>query len=181
MTRGAVPFPKRDPEAWQVGLGTIRFVQTVVKAELFALQTEAVFDAEKASGEDGAAVSFKGDELATFTIRLTAWSPDGLDQIIDACKYVREQSRTKGIAVTHPILNAAKISAMVVKQIKWPNAEDGGKPTAEFACIQWRAKKKTAKSVAKKVAEADVPAIYNAHVVKKPAPPKDPAKLPIPL
>ncbi len=167
----SIPTPRQDPNAWQVTIGTILVKESVIRAHLFGLETSSSYDKPKARGRNGASIRFTGDELATFSIRLTGSNADGLNTIRAICRYVREASREQGIAVSHPMLQDADVASMVVEKIKWPDNASADTYVAELSCTQWAAPPKTTKSVAKKITDADLPGDLLSSSKKPPPPP----------
>jgi hypothetical protein len=169
-----VPTPRQDPKLWTVMIGTTSFDEALVRSHLYNLKTSSSYDKPKANGRNGATLRYQGEELATFTIRLTASSAEGLNALMTVLAYVRSVAKERGIAVSHPMLAAAGVTAMVIDDTKWPDCSDADVYVVEFSCTQWAPPPKTTKSVTKKISDADLPGdlLTTAKKPKPAAPPK---------
>lgn len=176
----SAPYPANSGDAWQVVIGRIVLKQTEVLVELLDLETGAAFDKQKPSGKSGATIKYQGDELASFTIRLRSWNPEGFAKLIEVCKLAKKHpSSGEGLDVAHPMLDAADVHKMVVEKIHWPGNDQNAQQEATLTCTQWAKVPVGGKSVAKKVETSASPDAYgwskegkkNFDLPKPPTPP----------
>jgi hypothetical protein len=171
----STPFGVDEPDAWQLTIGQRAIPQETLVMSLRGLKTGKKLDIKEATGADGASITKQGRKLARFNIVLTTANREGFAEmmrILDLC-----DNSDDAIPVSHPMLTRAKVSAMIVEDIDWPDSDDVSKPVATLSCVQFAPKRKSAKSVTKAVTST-LPAssaVFNATpVVPKPTKPTMP-------
>lgn len=139
-------FPYRNPTGWQVQIGSVLVPVDVCTVAISGLKTSIRLDKQAGSGRSGATIRYLGDELAAWTIDLTAWSQAGFDVLFAVCALAKKQ-QGQPLTVYHPLLTeGAGVDRMIVESVEWPNGVvSGGVMTAKLTCTQWAPAPKTPK------------------------------------
>ncbi len=147
-------FPYNDPQGWQCQIAGINVNLKVLRVLLKGLKSSIKLDKKPAVGRNGASLTYQGENLAEWTIELTATNENGWI-ILEAITAIAAKAKGDWLDVYHPLLAAREITKMVVESIDGPEF-DGGMMTTTFACVQYAKPEKKTVSAASKASTLKV-------------------------
>jgi hypothetical protein len=162
-------FPHTDPQSWQIAIGSFFVDMKVMKALVKGLKSSIKLDKKGAVGRDGATLTYQGDNLAEWTIELTAWNATGW-AILEALVIMARTQKGGAFQVYHPLLAPIGITQMVVESVDGPEF-DGNLMSAVLGCVQWAKPAKKTVTATSKAASLNVPIPGTAY-----NPPAEPAR-----
>lgn len=155
-------FPPNDPTSNQVKIGGLDIDPRRVIIRVRGLKTGVNLDIKEAAGINGASITHQGRKLARWSIEFRAGHggleegdhEEGYAMLVALADIAFQASgsvgkteskggvttTTKGatpIAIEHPLLARARVQAMVVEEIEWPEEQDGKAYTMAWNCIQY--------------------------------------------
>lgn len=154
-------FPPDDPDAYQVQIAGISLDSRICIIDVKGLKTGVNLDVKEAPGLNGASITHQGRKFARFTIEFRAGhgSPgfdhdEGYALLVHLAEIgykaggaVIKKSSSSGvntssrgaapIAVRHPLLARAEVSAIVVEEIDWPERQEDLSYVMSWTCIQY--------------------------------------------
>jgi len=136
--------PFQTPTAWDyiILAGT---VSPGIVAAVAGASNPRTWDEKKATGSSGATLTYQGDGLAKFTVKLSFWLPEHFDEW-DLFKplLLPPTKDSRALDIWHPRLEQlpVPVSAVVVEDVGSPEpADDTGLWTVEIKFKEYRAPK----------------------------------------
>lgn len=155
-------FPPNEPTSNGVKIGGLDIDPRRVIIRVRGLKTGVSLDVKEAAGINGASITHQGRKLARWTIEFRAghggWQAGDHEEgyamlvafadIAFAASGSVGKTETKGgvttttkgatpIAIEHPLLARARVDAMVVEEIDWPELQDDKSAVMTWSCIQY--------------------------------------------
>lgn len=155
-------FPPNDPGSNQVKVGGLDVDPKRVIVRVRGLKTGVNLDVKEAAGINGASITHQGRKLARWTLEFVGGhggrEPGDHEESYAMLVAFAElafaaggsvgKTETKGgvtsstrgataVAIDHPMLARAKVTAMVIEEIEWPEAQDDKSYTMAWSCLQY--------------------------------------------
>lgn len=119
--------------------------QSPGKAEVVGAGSPRGWDKREGYGFSGGFLVYKGDNLASFKVRISIWTPDQFAQWARFARLTLVKppigTKAKALEIQHPLLNLdpIKITSVVVEDVSQWDQDDDGLWTCEISFIQFRA------------------------------------------